>query len=107
MYYSITEARGVGVAMNLAVPPYLDKAHIKVYVDGLETTAFTWINAQTVQLVAALNRLVRVVRRTSPDARLTAYMNGQSLPGDTLEVDSKQAFFLAQEAYDMAVLGGS
>jgi hypothetical protein len=103
MYYSITEAVGTGSAVAVAVPPHLDKSHITVYVDGLPTEAFEWINAQTISVIAPLNRTIRVVRRTSPDARLTAYLNGTSLPGETLEVDSKQAFFLAQEAHDVAV----
>jgi hypothetical protein len=107
MYYSITEAVGTGSAVNVAVVPYLDKSHITVYVDGLPTTAFEWINDQTISIIAPLNRVVRVVRRTSPGARLTAYLNGQALPGDTLEVDSKQAFYMSQEAYDLALLGGS
>lgn len=104
---SITEAVGTGSAMNVAVPPYLDKSHISVYVDSLKTEAFDWINEQTISIVAPLNRKVRVIRKTSHTALLTSYMDGTSLPGDTLEVDSKQAFYMAQEAMDLATLGGS
>ncbi|WP_157603813.1 phage tail fiber protein [Rhizobacter sp. Root1221] len=106
MYYSITEAVGTGSPVSVAVPPYIVKDHIKVYVDGLPTEGFDWVNDQTIMVVAALNRLIRVVRRTSPDARLTRFLNGVPLPGETLEVDSKQAFFLAQEAYDLTLASG-
>lgn len=106
MYYSITEAVGTGSAVSVAVPPYIVKSHIKVYVDGLPTEGFDWVNDQTIMVVAPLNRLIRVVRRTSPDARLTRFLNGVPLPGETLEVDSKQAFFLAQEAYDLTLASG-
>lgn len=104
---SITEAVGTGSTMHVAVPPYLDKSHIKVYIDALPTEAFEWVNAQTVSLIAPLNRKVRVVRKTSQAQLLTQYLDGTSLPGDTLEVDSKQAFYMAQEALDLAYLGGT
>lgn len=106
MPYSITEAQGTGSSINVAVPPYLSKSHITVYVDGLPTTAFEWVNDSTIGIIAPANRLVRVVRRTSPGALLTQYMDGTSLPGDTLELDSKQAFYMAQEALDVAHLSG-
>lgn len=104
--YSIVTATGTGSAMNVAVPPYISKDHITVYVDMIPTQNFEWINAQTISLIAPVNRTVKVVRRTSPDERLTRYLNGEALPGETLEVDSKQAFFLAQEAYDLALTSG-
>lgn len=106
MPFSYTEATGTGSPQNLSVPPYLLQSHITVFVDGVPTTAFQWLNSNTISITAPANRLVRVVRRTSPEALLTQFPDGQSLPGDTLELDSKQAFYLAQEAYDMAVLGG-
>ena len=107
MLYSITEAIGTGSSMTLPVPPYLDKSHITVYVGGVPTTTYSWITDQSISLVASSGTPVRVVRRTSPGQRLTEYLDGTSLPGDTLEVDSKQAFYLAQEALDQASLGGT
>jgi len=106
MAYSYTQAVGTGSVLAVAVPPYLDKSHIFVFIDGVPFTAFEWVNDQTIGVLAERNSLIRVVRRTSPDARLTAYLNGQALPGEVLEIDSKQAFFLAQEAMDAALLSG-
>jgi len=104
--YSIVDARGTGGYTTLATPPYLLKEHIYVYVDGLPTTAFEWVGDTAVRLIAPINRLIRVVRRTSPGVLLTAYQDGTQLPGATLTVDSKQAFYMAQEALDLAMLAG-
>lgn len=102
MYLSIVEAVGTGSAINVAVPPYIAKEHITVTIDGAPTEAFSWVNSQTISVVAPLNRKVRVIRRTSPQARLTDYIDGKTLGADTLDIDSKQAFFMAQEAWDAA-----
>lgn len=104
--FSVVDARGTGNYQLVATPEYLLKEHIRVYVDGLPTEAFEWINDRTIRLIAPVNRLVRIVRRTSPEALLTDYKDGAQLPGDTLRMDSKQAFFLAQEAFDVALLAG-
>jgi hypothetical protein len=107
MLYSITQATGTGSAQILAVPEYLDPTHITVYVDSLATTAFSWITGSTISVTAGAGHPVRVVRTTSPGTRLSKYLDGQGLPASSLELDSKQAFYLAQEALDLAFLGGS
>lgn len=107
MLYSIVDAVGTGSLQTVAVPPYLSKTHISVYVNGNPSTAWSWVTDQTVQLVAPLGAPVRVARRTSPEARLSDYRDGTPLPGDVLDVDSKQAFYLAQEALDLATIGGA
>lgn len=104
--YSIREAVGTGSRITVAVPPYISKDHIRVYVDSIPEVNYEWVNDSTIALEAPNQAKVRVSRRTSPDERLTRYMNGEALPGEALEVDSKQAFFLAQEAYDLALSAG-
>lgn len=105
--HSITEAVGTGSPQIVAVPPYLTRDHITVYVDFVPTTGFEWVTDQTIRLTAPLNRAIKVVRRTSPGTRLTDYQDGQGLPAGVLDVDSLQAFYMAQEAYDLALLQGS
>lgn len=107
MLYSVTEAMGTGDPIEVPVPPYISKDHITVYVDFLPTLAFEWIAPQRIRLLVPQNKMVRVVRSTSPAERLTVYHDGTLLGGDTLNVDSLQAFFLAQEARDIALLSGS
>jgi hypothetical protein len=102
-YYSIVDAVGTGVAQLISVPPYISKAHIKVTVAGTETTAFSWVNSGTISLTAPLGASIRVSRSSSPTTRLVSYGDGTSLPGPVLDIDSQQAFYLAQESFDRYV----
>lgn len=107
MLYSVTEAMGTGNPIEVPTPPYISREHITVYVDFIPTTAFEWIGPQLIRVLVPLNKLVRVIRKTSPATRLTVFRDGTGLGGDTLNVDSLQAFYLAQEAMDLAALSGS
>lgn len=103
--YSIVQAVGTGNWLQVNVPEYLDKSHIHVLVDSLPVE-FTWVSDMAVEVLAPVNSLVWVIRRTSTGLRLTRYLDGQELPASVLEVDSKQAFYLAQEAFDLARING-
>lgn len=100
MAYSYNEVTATGSAQLITVPEYVDQAHIKVSIDGVDTTSFTWSNASTVSVTATAGATVRVRRETSPGARVVDYMDGMSLTEAVLDADSKQAFFLAQEQLD-------
>jgi hypothetical protein len=105
--YSIVEAVATTTSTTVAVPPYILKDHITVYRNGLPTTDWSWATEQSVTVVTLPSDVIRVQRRTSPGARLTDYIDGGLLPADVLDVDSLQAFYLAQEAYDQALIGGT
>ena len=107
MLYSITEALGTGSPLLVAVPPFIHRDHITVRVDALATTGFEWVSDSTIRITAGLNHPIRVIRNSSQATRLSTYLDGQGLPADSLELDSLQAFYLAQEAIDLAYLGGS
>ncbi|MFN3914732.1 MAG: phage tail fiber protein [Aquabacterium sp.] len=107
MLHSITEAVGNGGLIEVPVPPHISRSHLTVYVDFAPTTAFEWVDDSKIRLVVPLNKVVRVVRNSSPGERLTDYKDGTVLGGDTLNIDSLQAFYLAQEARDIAILQGS
>ena len=49
-----------------------------------------------------LGSYVYIKRVSSPDARLTHYVDGSLLTSDTLDADANQLFYLAQEALDEA-----
>lgn len=102
--YSVVEAVGNGDYLTVAVPEYIDKAHIFVIVDGLPRTDFEWVTDRSISILAGLNSTILVVRRSSIGHRLTQYIDGVELPASTLELDSRQAFYMAQEAYDLARL---
>ena len=107
-YLSRSYYDGDGATKDFTVGfPYLDKAHVKIYLDGELTTAWTWLNASTIRLtVAPAEGVVILVRRaTSPEARVVDYVSPSSLNEDDLDNDSLQAFYLAQEANDQANAG--
>lgn len=100
MANSYLEYTGTGALQTLTVPDYIDRSHITVYVGGVATTSFSWVTASTIQLTAANGAAVRIVRRSSPNARVTDYTDGVPLTEAALDADSKQAFYLAQEQLD-------
>jgi hypothetical protein len=77
-------------------------------VNGIETTAFTWLSATQIRFsVAPSNTFpVRLKRLTPNTARLVDFQNGSSLDADAdLDKDSNQTFFLLQELLDTTVAG--
>lgn len=94
---------------NLDYPitfPYIAKSHIKVAVNGTNTTAYDFIDASNIRLQSATHNIVIgdkivITRETSPSARLVDYQTGSVLSEEILDQDSLQGFFLAQEANDI------
>lgn len=87
--------------------PYLDKTHVKVYVDGVERVAssLTWTSSYTVQLpdtaASLAGKTVRVQRVTPGDDSAVAFRHGGLSPGD-LNTMGDQLLYLLQEAEDRA-----
>lgn len=83
--------------------PYLDKGHVKVLVDGVETLQYEWVNDYRIQLDedTEVGQVVSLVRETSPSERLVDYQTGSVLSEEILDQDSLQGFYLAQEANDI------
>jgi hypothetical protein len=112
MAYSYVNYTGTGSQTNFTVPfPYLQKAHVKVYVQGVEQqngVHYTWLNDGVIQFYAAplLNEIVGIYRHTNRDSRMVDYQNGSLLDEETLDTDSTQLFYLMQEAFDWVVKAG-
>ena len=90
-----------------STPAHLEQSHIEVYVNGVlqtVTTHYTWTGTNEITLVTGATAGDYVVRRrkTSQDARLVDYVNASALSESTLDEDSNQAFYMAQEALDDA-----
>lgn len=104
MAYSYKEFPDVDGATNLFGFSfgYLDAAHIQVYVDGVEDTAFTWNNSQTVQtsFMPTAGSTVIVRRSTPKDNRLVDFEDGSMLTEANLDKDANHLFFVMQEALD-------
>ena len=103
MAYARTSMSGDGSTRDYVFGfPYLDKSHIKVQVDNVLTTAFTFVDANTIRFDTAPSSGadIKIFRATSPNARIVDYSMPSSLNEADLDNDSLQAFYLAQEASD-------
>ena len=93
--------------LDYTIPfPYIAKAHIKVAVNGTNTTAYDFIDSANIRLQSATHQInigdkIVITRETSPAARLVDYQTGSVLSEEILDQDSLQGFFLAQEANDI------
>lgn len=86
--------------------PYISQSHVIVFLDGSATTAFTWLTSTRIQMnsMPASGTDIIITRQTSPTVRLVDYQTGSILSETILDTDSKQAFFLCQEAIDFKEL---
>lgn len=82
--------------------PYLERGHIHVYLDAVETTAFTFNNATTIQLTtgAAAATVVKLSRSTPIDEPLVDFSNGANLGEADLDSGVLQNLFSLQEWYE-------
>lgn len=102
-YYARTYYTGNGLTRDYTIGfPYLDKSHVKVYLNGSITTGWTWLTSSSIRItVAPANGVVILIKReTSPGNRLVDYVSPSSLNETDLDTDSLQAFYLSQEAID-------
>lgn len=101
---SIAEYNGDGTTTQFTIHfEYLDKTHVKCLVDGIEKN-FTWLSPGLVQVNPAptAGSYIQFYRNTSPSVRLVDYATPGTLTEEDLDTDSRQAFYLAQEANDTA-----
>lgn len=106
MTYSFIEVTGTGSTNVVSVPfPYIDKSHVKVFVDGAERAAgtLTWPSPSTIQLPdtasSLAGRTIRVQRLTPPNAPMVAFKIG-ALDPDDLDLIAKQFVYRVQEVED-------
>jgi hypothetical protein len=102
MAFSYVEYTGDGSTTQFAVTfSYIETDDVDVTVDGV-SVSFTWDNAAQVNLASApaVDATVLVYRTTQRTARLVDFTAASVLSEDTLDKDSNQLFFIAQEAFD-------
>ena len=86
--------------------PFISRSHVSVEVDGVAAT-FTWNNDSQVLISSPTlsgSEKVLLIRSTSRDTRLVDYVDGSNLTETDLDLDSKQAFYMAQESLDELTL---
>ncbi len=95
---------GDGVTTDFTINfPFIVRAHIKVELVGVPTSAFTFLSDTLIRFdTAPANGVAILIKRVSSlTARLTDYVAPGNLSEEDLDNDSLQAFFLAQEANDI------
>ena len=97
-----------GATQEFAVTfPFISRTHVTVEVDG-SSASFTWNNDSLITVTSpadiTADQVVLIKRTTSQATRLVDYVDGSNLSETDLDTDSKQAFYMAQEALDELTL---
>lgn len=109
MAYARVSYTGDGSTKIFSVPfPYLDASYVEVRVAGVlktVTTHYTWLTSSTIQFVTAppTGATVFLLRNTPKELRLVNYQDAAILREADLDLDSDQAFHIAQETLDASV----
>jgi hypothetical protein len=85
--------------------PYLDESHIKVSVNGVDTTAYTLANATTVQMnsAPANGATVRIYRETNIDNLSATFYPGSAIRASDLNNNFTQNLYIDQEAVSYSI----
>lgn len=100
--YAYVVYEGDGVQTDFTIPfEKISQTHINVFIAGVEFNDFVWQTDSVVRIDPAPTERVLIERQTSPGARLVNYEAPGQLTEQDLDTDSLQAFYLAQESYDV------
>lgn len=105
MAYSYVTYVADGTNKTYSVPfPYLDKAHVHAYVNGVEDTTKTWPTDSTISLtnIPVAGATVKISRITPLAQRLVDFQNVSLLKEKDLDRNSDQLLFVTQEREDNA-----
>lgn len=78
---------------------YLDKSYIHVYLDGAETTAFTWTSSTNIRLNSPLSAetVVLLIRKTKREYLYIEFASGAPFIEGNVDAQNTQFLHLAQE----------
>ena len=81
--------------------PFLDSTHVKAFIGGIATTAFT-ISSSTLTFTSAPanSAVIRIERQTPTSSRLVDFTDGSVLTESDLDKSADQNFYIAQEISD-------
>jgi hypothetical protein len=81
--------------------PYLAKAHVKVFVDGVEDTTFTWTTSASITTsTVPANGVLVLIKRVSPTAPIVDFVDGSTLTENLLDTSTVQSLYVAEESRD-------
>jgi hypothetical protein len=92
-----------GTTQTFAITfPFISRTHVSATVAGVSATfSFNNDNQVTIATPTVTNGDKVIIKRLSSDTtRLVDYVDGSNLTEADLDLDSKQAFYMAQEALD-------
>ena len=81
--------------------PYLEKTDVKVSIDQIDTTAFTFANATQIQLNSASGtngKAIRIYRDTNIDSLKAEFFSGSAIRSEDLNEDFRQTLYSGQES---------
>lgn len=87
---------------DYAVPfPYQLQSEVIVEVGGAATTAFTWLNANTIRLSAAATGVVYIFRNTNKTTNKTVFSDLTTDLSADRNLENTQLLYGIEEAYDL------
>ncbi len=101
MANSYVEYTGDGSTTAFAIPfDFISSSHLSATVAGVATAITVSGSTATFASAPASAAAIRITRNSSQNTRLVDYTQPSTLTEEDLDTDSKQAFFIAQEAVD-------
>ena len=97
---------GNGVKTNYTFTfPYIEEDDVKVSLDGVDTTAYTFANATTIQFNAAPGNgvAIRIYRNTSDENLSAVFYSGSAIRSQDLNNNFTQALYVAQETRNTTI----
>lgn len=87
---------------------YLDKSYIHVYLDGSETTAFTWTSSTNIRLNSPLSAetVVLLIRKTAREYLYIEFASGAPFIEGNVDTQNTQLLHLAQELVEGRYIEG-
>lgn len=87
---------------------YLDKSYIHVYLDGAETTSFTWTSATNIRLNSPLSAetVVLLIRKTEREYLYIEFASGAPFIEVNVDTQNTQFLHLAQELVEGRYIEG-
>lgn len=87
---------------------YLDKSYIHVYLDGAETTAFTWTSPTNIRLNSPLSAetVVLLIRKTEREYLYIEFASGAPFIEGNVDTQNTQLLHLAQELVEGRYIEG-
>ena len=87
---------------------YLDKSYIHVYLDGVETTTFTWTSSTNIRLNSPLSEetVVLLIRKTEREYLYIEFASGAPFIEGNVDTQNTQFLHLAQELVEGRAIDG-